>query len=924
MTFKLRISAWLLIATTVAGAAGAQGLGRAVVAGTVSDDTGAPIPGVTVTVQRSGAGSDSLLAVSEGDGTFRIPELRPGSYELQAMLDGFQPVSTRLTLLTGQSLNVALKLVPAFGETLEVVGSAVTAGEVAVLENRRQSAVVSDVISAEEIRRTPDSTAASVVERLTGVTLIGDKYVFVRGLGERYSGTTINGAILPTTEAEKRVVPLDLFPAKLLETVNVVKTYTPDKPGDFGSGIVEMTTTEFPGGATFKLTLGTSYQSSATGEPFSRYAGGISRSGSGGQRLSSAIPDQPLRRQSILDPSGLTPAELEQIGESFVGDWSGSAPKSASPATDFALTYGSTFGRLGVVLSAVSNHGYEVVDEELRFFGLDSGGLVPRNDYVMTTDREKANAGFVGNLSLRLTDRNRIYLNSVLTRDAAAENRFQEGLNTNSGGFIRDYRVRYQLEEVQSNRLRGEHNLGGPAMGSVFDWSVSYSQASNASDLRENVYREATPGVFALQTGTGDSAKIEFFDLQDEIQQAGASYVMFFARPDGGWSGSLKGGIDHSERTRDFGARRFRFTTANQLQFDLTRRPEEIFTAENIRPNGFEIREVTGLNDAYDAEHTVNAAFLMADTTFGRWRLIGGGRYEDSDQRVTTFDPFNPGSQVPSVNLSADFLPSLNVVYQYAPRSNLRFAYGRSLNRPEFRELSPFTFVEVTGGRSVAGNPDLVQATLDGFDLRWEMFPGFGEVVAASVFYKNIDNPIERIVQPTTELRTSFVNADSATLWGLELEFRRSLSILSPSLQRWSVNLNYTYIDSEVTVGEQQLSVVTNVVRPLEGQSDQVANVALQYLNPERGSMVRLLGSFSGERLTDVGAFGLPDIYESPSTSLDVVISQSLGSWFRGMELKLAGSNLLDEAREFTQGDRIQRRFEPGRKVSLSLSYSPF
>jgi len=315
---------------------------------------------------------------------------------------------------------------------------------------------------------------------------------------------------------------------------------------------------------------------------------------------------------------------------------------------------------------------------------------------------------------------------------------------------------------------------------------------------------------------------------------------------------------------------------------------------------------------------------VMADTTFGKWRVIGGGRYEMSEQSVTTFNPFDVANAVESVHENNDVLPSLNVVYEIGPRTNLRAAYGRSLNRPEFRELSPFAFTEVAGGRSVAGNPELEQATIDGLDLRWEMFPRAGEVVAASVFTKRIDKPIERIVQPTSDYRQSFVNADQADLWGVELEFRRALDILSPALRFWSVNSNVTYVDSQVEVGEHQLSVVTNPERSLEGQSDVVGNLALQFYHPSWGTMFRVLGSYTGERLADVGARGLPDTFEQPFTSFDVVVSQSFGALARGLELKLAAKNLLGEEREFTQGREIQRVIDPGRKVSLSLSYTPF
>jgi outer membrane receptor protein involved in Fe transport len=909
--------------SNVNDAVAATTLERPVVEGTVTDDTGYPLPGVTVTATRTGT-SNAVIAVTESDGAFRIDTLAPGTHTVEAILDGFQAVSRDVALTPGQSMKLSLKLVPAFSEVVEVTAEAVKTGEVAILESRRQSAVVSDAMSAEEISKTPDSSAAGVVERLTGVTLLGDKYVFVRGLGERYSGTTINGSTLPTTETEKRVVPLDLFPSKLLETVNVVKTYTPDKAGDFGSGVVEMTTTEFPGSSSLKVTAGSSFVSGATGERFRQYAGGVSRTGRGGQAMPSSIPSGFLSRRSILDPTGYTPAELEQFGEALGGAWTGDEVSSASPGSDYALTFGDTYGRLGVVFSAVSNHGMDIIDEEQRFFGVDAGTLVASNDYDLTTNREHASTGFVGNLSYRLTDQNRIYLNSVLTRDASAEDRFQEGLQTASGGEIRDYRVRYQREEVVSTRLRGEHNLSGPALGSLVEWSVANSTATNDSDLRENIYREGDAGVFELQTGFAESGKTEYFALEDDIRQAGLTYSSFFADTDGGWSATVKAGLDRQERTRDFGARRFRFTTTGRPDVDLTAMPDEIFTPETIGPNGFEIREITGVNDAYDAEQTIDAAFLMGDAALGRWRFIGGARFESSEQLVTTFNPFDTANAETSINESSDILPSLNVVYQLAPETNLRFAWGRSLNRPEFRELSPFTFIEVAGGRSVAGNPDLKQATLDSFDVRWETFPQSGQVIAASVFYKMIDRPIERIVQPTTDFRTSFVNADSATLWGLELEYRRSLAALGRAMRFWSLNTNLAHIQSDVTVGEQQYSVVTSTSRPLEGQSENVGNLALEFSHPEWGTTFRMLGSYSGERLTEVGAFGLPDIHEASFTSFDVVFAQSLGRFVPGVDVKLAGSNLLGAKREFTQGDEIQRRFDPGRKVSLSLSYTPF
>jgi TonB-dependent receptor len=686
--------------------------------------------------------------------------------------------------------------------------------------------------------------------------------------------------------------------------------------------LVEMTTTEFPSSQSLRFTMGAGYLSSATGNEFRKYSGGLDWLGRGGQPIPSAIPDQFVQRKSILNPNGFTPAELQVFGQALIGDWTGSTVNSASPAMDFALTYGNTLGRLGIVLSGVTNHTYNTVDEVQRFFGLDAGNvLVPRNDYDLTTDRESVTAGAVANLSYRLTDNNRVFLNSVLTRDASNENRFQSGLNGAQGGQIRDYRVRYQLEQVLSTRLRGEHNLSGPGIGSLIEWNVARSRATNDSDLRENGYREADPGTYDLQVGFSSSGEVDYYNLDDKIQQGGAAYTTFFAPQGSNWSGSIKAGYDHLRRTRDFSTRRFAFTTSNPNQFDLTLLPEQLFTLDNIRPGGFEIREVTGVNDAYDAEHTVDAGYLMTDSTFGKWRFIGGARYESSDQRVTTFNPFDVANEVNSVNQDRDLLPSVNLVYESDPRTNLRFGYGRTINRPEFRELSPFAFVEVAGGRSIAGNPDLVEATLDSYDVRWERFPAAGEVFAVSAFYKSIDRPIERIVQPTSDFRTSFINAESASLYGAELEVRRGLGAFTPLLERWAVNANYAWIHSEVNVGPD-LAAATSENRTLQGQADQSANLAIQYTRG--GTLVRVLGAYIGKRLTDVGAFGLPDIFEEPYTSFDAVVSQRINRVVNGLELKLAASNLFDKRHQFTEGGLIQRAYDPGRTISLSLSYTPF
>jgi len=916
--FSLRavLGFWVLFGTPV-WAAG-------IITGTVKDTTGGVLPGVTLTLN-SPTLTEPLVTYADGNGSFSFDGLTPGAYLLRAELDGFQPLETEVKLVVDQRVTLELKLALAtFSENVEVRAEAPRSGEVALLDERRQSAVVSDAISREEIARTPDADAAAVVERLTGITVVDGKYVFVRGLGERYGNTMLNGATLPSTEPDKRVVPLDLFPSKLLDSITVVKTYTPDRPGDFGGGGVEMATQDFPSSASMKVALGASWDLNTTGGRFSRYAGGLSWLGMGGQSKPQGLPRERIQPQTIVNPKGLTPEQLQQVGRLLVGQWTGKESSSIAPNSNVSLSYGNSFGRLGVMVAGVLARGFNRVESRHVYYGLDSGNLlVPRNDYQMVTDGEKVRNGLLGQFAFRLADGHRLSLSSLFSRDAVAESRQYQGYMTNAGQNVRDFRVRYQREDLLTNKLSGEHFLPGPGMGSSLEWFFTSSRATSHQDLRENLYGELFPGHYTLLTGMPESGKVEFFELDERMLGGGLNWTVFYSLGSDRY-GSWKAGFATNRREREFDARRFRFVLADQRLFDLSLPPEELFTYENIGPGKFEIREQTGANDAYDATHGVDGAFVMLDVTWGKWRLLGGARYERSDLEVLTYNPFAPGQLAVARQRNRDFLPSLNVIYQLRPDTNLRLAASRTVNRPELRELSPFAFVEVTGGKSVAGNPDLKQARIDAVDLRWEMFPAPAEVVAFSVFYKELTNPIERIIQPTTELRTSFVNARSATLAGAEVEYRRSLGVIASALQSWTVNLNYAYVNAEVDVGVHNFSVITNTSRPLEGQSKHAGNLAIQYFQPRWGTLLRLLYNFTGKRIYEVGAYGLPDIYEGDFGKFDLVLSQSLQRLAQGLELKLTGTNLLNAERKFTQGGKVHRKYKEGRGFGISLGYTAF
>lgn len=899
------------------------GLGRGVIRGEVFDAEGVPIPGVTLILSLVNGEGNPTPGFAGAGGEFRFEKLGPGSYHLEASLPGFDSAAADLSILGDEEVSLRFELQPmSFTGSVEVTADENSHSEARLLEKRREAPVVTDAISSEEISKSADSDASEVVTRLTGVSIGSGKYVYVRGLGERYSHVTLNGAKISTTETEKRVVPLDLFPAEILQTVEVSKTYTPDREGEFAGGDLDLSTLDFPGEAQLGVSMGLGYRDGTTGEDFGSYVGGLSWDGEGGQPRPSDLPADFLQRRSFVNPEGLSPEELQQVGRSFAPHWEPTHQSSASPDSKASFTYGnSPSKKLGFIVSGMLGHSYQTVDDEVQnFYGLDSGALVTRNDYSFRTDRESTRNGLLAALGYRINPDHRISLTSLFLRNASSMSRFQEGYNSNDGNNIRDLRLQYTMEEIFSNRLSGSHHFAGPGAGSELRWSAAFAHSTRDFDLRENLYHEIDPGVYWLNIGAPESGKIEYHKLDEDLLDLKASWSTYFAPAEGSY-GSLSFGLAYSDRNRDFGARRFRFITRNPSIFDLSLMPDELFQPENIGPEGWEVLEQTGLNDAYSGSHQISGAFAMLDWSFGDWRVIGGLRAEKSKQTVVTTNPFDTSNPVQSTLDDTDLLPAINVVHAFGGETNLRIGLSRTLNRPDFRELSPFFFQDVTGGWGTAGNPELQVAHINALDLRLETFPDSGEVMALSAFYKKIEDPIEKIIQPTTEYLVSYVNADTATLWGMEIEFRRNLNLISPKLQHFTVNLNYTYTHSDVSIPHDSLSAITNANRPLEGQAEDVGNVSLEFHQPEWGTTVRCLFNYTGSRIANVGAFGLPDIYQSPLRGLDLMYSQDLNSILDGFSMKLTASNLLDSAHRFMQGPKLQQYFSIGRSYGLSFSY---
>jgi outer membrane receptor protein involved in Fe transport len=857
------------------------------VAGAVLDgQTGRGIAGATVEID----GQTGPAMVTDSDGRFAI-SLSPGTYQLRISAANYLTVTlSNVEVKAGESTEASTVMSnKSLVTSVDVVAKADAVGATAeaLLQERKLSSVVSDSLSHDELASTTSGDAAGALQQVTGVSLVGGGYVYVRGLGERYSATELNGSVVPTTEPEKRVVPLDLFPTGLIDNIKIAKSYSPDLPAEFSGGLVQMQTVEFPTQKTFNISYKSGYNTMTTLSPFLTYWGGggdFFGYGSGSRGIPSIIP-----RDRRLVPGQFTPAELQTFGRAFSDNWQPTFSSSERPVTDWSVSGGGTWGRFGIVGAVSFSNKPQLQSEVQRYLREGAGEPIIFTDYPDYREyTESARLGAVFNAAIRLSPSTKLVFRNTYTHDADKSVREFAGYDGGVGGDIAAERLRYVEKSLFSTGVEGEHSLAG-WHNSLFHWQFTFSKSTrDEPDLRE-VFRNRQEDGTYIFAGTSTSGLRFFSALDDRIYEPQVDYSIPFFR--GGVAGLFKAGFRATYRRRDFGARRF----------------------------------YTRATDTYDASMNIYAGYAMVDLSLGqRWRMVGGVRIENADQTVTTLDNLSVSAvPVKAVLQNTDPAPALNVIYALTPHQNLRFSYSRTLSRPDFRELSPFDFANTLGGFITAGNPDLKRAAINNYDARWEWFSGGNQLVAASVFVKTFTDPIERIIVPSNDLRQTFVNAKGARNFGFELEFRRSLATFWSKLRDFGVSSNFTFVDSNVDLKPEDAGILTSQSRPLLGQSRYIGNAIVEWKRPKWHSGARFSANYVSRRISDVGTFKLPDIYQESNTFLDFSYQYTFGEkgkWGARFEAE----NLGDNDYRWTQGSFIQRDYHLGRTFQIGMNYSFF
>lgn len=904
----------------------------------VDSDTGLPVAAVTIRVADSQI-RFSLRSKTDETGAFSL-ELPVGTYKIHASAPFYNTyVVTDLKIKAGdipESLRVLLVPQVVKLDAIKMPVQLSQSSERGLLEQRMRSSQIEDSISTEEISRLPASSAGEAIKRVTGVSIVGGRYVFVRGLGERYSNTLLNNVEIPSPEPNRRVVPMDIFPASLLASLQTVKTFSPDQPGGFAGGSVQVFTKDFPEELTMSLSISTGFNTQATGEEGLTYPGGdfdFLGFDDGSRALPSLIRDQaadvPIRERGRFTSAGFTPAQIQAFGHSFENVWS--PERQALPINQgykFSLgnsntIFGKQFGYLGVI-SYGNSHGYGTQVRNAFRIGLNET-LSPVTSYNIEQSDNEVEWGAVLNTSLRFSPEHQTSLRTLFTHTAEDETRTWEGFNADRNTDMRSVRLRYVERQLFSGQLAGTHdfNFGEPALEAPeqpnvsMEWRLTYSRASrDEPDTRENIYEDRGDGTYTFRDVTQSGSRF-FFDLEDDEYNARVDSEVRV-----GTAGLFKFGGLLRDRARTFDVRRFRFLPSDRVDatVNLSDPPEVLFQTQNIAPRVFELRESTRSTDNYLADHNIYSGYMMLDLPLSaKWQVMSGVRLESSDQKVTTYDPFSASVRPLIASLeSLDWLPGLNVTYRITERMNLRLAASRTITRPDFRELAPFEFTDFVGGRTILGNPDLERTQINNFDFRWEIFPEIGGILAVSAFYKQFQKPIEQIVQPQAEVRITYENAEGAHNYGLELEARQNLGVLADALRKFSINTNAALIASQVVLPED-VGIQTSSERPLQGQCPYIVNISVGFEDPNWGISSAVAYNIFGRRLSEVGNHGVPDVYEQPRGQLDASFSRTVANHFK---FSVSAKNLLNPYVRYKIGAATYLEYRLGRSFSFGISYN--
>jgi outer membrane receptor protein involved in Fe transport len=827
-------------------------------------------------------------------------------------------------------------------------------------EPQQDSTAVASFLSTEDLQRQGASDAASALTHLTGLSVVGGRYVYVRGLGDRYSSALLNGSFLPSPDPLRRQVPLDLFPTNILSGATVQKTYSPNYTGEFGGGIIDLETLSSPDDPFLTLKLGTGGNTVSTDKRAPVYRG-HPEDWYGFDHNLRNVPrplQQAINTGRRINGANFTATQLEAFGESLVNSpLSLIYSEHLQPDFEGEITGGNTLD-LGIfTLGLVGVAGYDSQQRLQEAHRQDiNGGIVRRDTQVQTSNWDMVFNTF-GSVSLGW-DENTITATGLFVRSTTKKAQIGENLfDANRAGTppVHSEATAWYERELGSLQLTGEHRLGDLSV----DWRGSFAESTRDAPYERFVNYIRTPRFpLIYDAGATQDNGTTFSDLTDQVTSGGIdlSYPIELG-PER--QAVISGGVAYSNTVRQYNQRKFVFDTPFPAQLaagceipvdnpatacSLAARVDYLFSPDNIRSDGFVLTETTTPDGSYKARLTQQAAYIMADVdVLPLVHVNVGARYEDAVETVRTFNTLGEVTRAPATTLSNTYvLPSATLTWNFAEDLQVRFAYSQTIARPQFRELAFSAYIDPETDRVYRGNPYLSDSEFENFDSRLEWYFGRNQFTTFSAFYKKIQNPIEEVISANTsgDVTTQFLNAPEAQLFGIEAEYRTRFDspfeIPGVTSLELLFGVNYTYTHSEVSGTDEPVVDVTQLPNrvfvpasafsldgtELQGTPENIANVEFGFQSAQ--TQLTLLIGWVDERIARRGLGGIPSVIEDPGVNVDLVFHRDFDVLGHVVTLGLSGRNLLDEDHVEYQlsaaGKTDTNTYQRGRNFSASLT----
>ena len=910
----------------------------AVIKGTVRDlSSGEPLAGATVSVSGT-----TMAAFTDENGLFVLNKLKAGTYTLIVNYLSYQALTLadqQVVESTPLTLDIRLKADDQNLDEVVVVGQMRRNTELGMIAATKTSLVIQSGVSSQQIKIAQDKDASEAIRRVPGISLINDKFVMVRGLSERYNNVWINGSAVPSTEADSRAFSFDIIPSSQLENIAIVKSPAPEYPADFSGGFILLTTKDLPAENNFTLSVGGNINDATHFRDF-QYNKGSRTDFLGFDNGLRALPGG---IDATLNPIAGNGVDLQ--GNGFNNDW---RVRTMKPVGDLSLSADvsrirrlADGGKLGLIGALNYSNSYKTfLDMENSLFGAyDTEN--DRSNYLRHSQDDQFNHTARIGAMLNLTfvpakDNNRFEFKNIFNQIGTDRYTYRTGISAQNN-HEENAEYYYSSRTTYNGQFTGKHTFESD----YFDWSAGYAYANRLlPDRRKYLIDDALEtGVLALSTGNDITR--EFTRLDEHIVSANANYRHDFEW--GSFTPALKAGVYGEYRTRSYRTRSFIYNwnySQNTLPdgFRYMDLPSELLTDGNYGADKLYLLEELKMRNNYDGNNLLGAGYVGVNLPWRGFNLYAGVRFEHSDMELIRNTRDYEVSPQSTHYIYDDLFPSVNATYKFNDEHQLRASYGKSVNRPEFREVSPSVFYDFDLASNVQGNTELRPCYVQNFDLRYEWYPTKGEQISVALFYKHFDDPIEwtYTVAGGTDLVYSYRNADGAYSYGLEVDLRKNLAFLG--MPSFDFVFNGALIKSlvEFPEGDREKD------RPMQGQSPYLINTGLSYRHEKSGITAALFYNRIGKRIAGVGRYlgssgneetvRIPDSYEMPRDVIDLSLSwKAKKHW----EIKLGIRDLLADKVTFMQLDEvttktgetkvveeITRQYRPGRNFNLSVSYT--